>query len=66
MTLLLAIFQPGAFVILQHAVFTAVVSVAKTAVAYDALCRVFAVLETASDFPRGHATAQGQGDVDSG
>lgn len=64
--LLLAIFQPGAFVVLQHAVFTTVVSVAETAVADDALRGIFAVLETASDFPRGHATAQGQGDVDGG
>lgn len=64
--LLLAIFQPSAFMVLQHAMFAAVVSVAKTAVAYDALRRLFAFFVTASDFPRGHATAQGQGDVDRG
>lgn len=50
--------------VLQHAVFTAVMSVAETAVTHDALCRFFAVLVTASDFPCRHATAQGQGDVD--
>lgn len=50
--------------ILQHAMFAAVMSVAEPAVANDALCGVFAVLETASNFPCGHATTQWQGDVD--
>jgi hypothetical protein len=63
---LLAIFQPAALVILQHAMLAAVMSVAETAVANDALCGFFAVFVTASNFPRGHATAQGEGDVDGG
>lgn len=52
--------------ILQHAVFTTVMSVAETAVAYNPLCRFFAVLVTTSDFSCRHATTQGQGDVDGG
>lgn len=44
--------------VLQHAVFAAIMSVAETAVANDALCGVFAILETASNFPCGHASAQ--------
>lgn len=56
MAFLLAIFQPAAFVILQHAMSAAVMSVAETAVADDALRGVFAVFVSAADFPR-HATA---------
>lgn len=66
MTLLLAIFQPGTFVILQHAMFAAVVPVAEAAVADDALGGFSTVLVPASNLARGHATAQRQGDVDRG
>jgi hypothetical protein len=57
MAFLLAIFQTGAFMILQHAMFAAEMSVAKTTVADDALRRFFAVFVTTSDFPRRHAPA---------
>lgn len=66
MALLLAVLQPAAFVVLQHAVFPAVVAVAKTAVADDALCRFFAVLVRTADFPSRHTAAEREGDVDGG
>ena len=44
--------------VLQHAMFAAVMSVAETAVADDALCGVLTILETASNFPCRHASAQ--------
>lgn len=66
MAFLLAVFQTGAFMILQHAMFAAEMSVAKTTVADDALRRFFAVFVSTSDFPRRHAPAYGEGHIDGG
>jgi len=45
-------------VVLEHAVLTAVVAIAEAAVADNRLRAVLAVLEGATDLPRGHAAAQ--------
>ena len=58
MTLLLAILQPLALVILQQPVLPAVMATAEPAVPDDPLRRVFAFLERAPDFLGGHAAAQ--------
>ena len=52
--------------VLQHAVFAAIMSVAKTAVAYDTLRGLLAIFMPASDLSRGHAAAKRQGNVDRG
>lgn len=62
MALLLAILQPAALVIFQHAMFAAELALAERAVADDALGRIFAILESAADL-FGTATADGKGDV---
>lgn len=64
MTLLLAVFQAAALVILQHAMLAAVVAVAETAVADDALGRFLAVLVGAANLLRGHAAKKRESDVD--
>lgn len=64
MTLLLAIFEPLALVILQHAMLAAVATIAEAAVADNGLRAVLAVLEGAADLPRGHAAAQGKCEVE--
>lgn len=61
---LFTVLQPAAFVVFQHAMLAAVVAVAETAVADDALRRLFAILVRATDFSRRHAAAEGEGDVD--
>lgn len=62
MAFLLAVLQPTAFVILQHAMFAAELTLAERAVADDALGLVFAVLEGATDL-LGTATTDGKGNV---
>lgn len=57
MALLLTILQPLALVILQQPMLPAEVSVAEAAIAYDALRRVFALLEGTPDLLRRHAAA---------
>lgn len=57
MTLLLAILQPTALVILQHPMLTAESPLAERAIAYDTLRPVFAVFERAFDLLWGHATS---------
>jgi hypothetical protein len=54
MALFLAVLQTGAFVVLQHAVVAAEVTLAETAVAYDALCGLLAVLGVAADLLCAH------------
>ena len=44
--------------VLEHAVLTAVVAIAEAAVADNRLRAVLAVLEGATDLPRGHAAAE--------
>ncbi len=62
MALLLAILQPAALVIFQHPMFATKLALAERAVADDALGRIFAILEGATDL-FGTATADGKGDV---
>jgi hypothetical protein len=52
--LLLAVLQPRTGVSLQHSVFRAVVSIAKTAVTDDPLCGFLALLEIAARLARRH------------
>lgn len=65
MALLFAVLQPAAFVIFQHAMFTAELALTERTVADDPLSLVFAVLESTADLLRSAAT-YGKGDVDSG
>lgn len=63
MTLLLAILQPTALVILQHTMLAAEMPLTERAIAHDALGAVFAVFEGAFYLLGGHAAADGQGHV---
>lgn len=62
-TLLLAVLEALALVVLKHAVLTAVMAGAEAAVADNGLSTVFAVLEGAANLLGGHAAAKGQGEV---
>ena len=62
MRLRLAVLQPRALVVLEHAVIAAEMALAETAVADDALREGLAVFEGAFLFlGRGHAAADGEG-----
>ena len=50
--------------ILQHAVFSAVMAITKAAIPDYALRRFFAVLVRTTNLSRRHAAAKGKGDVD--
>ncbi len=65
MALFLAVLQPTALVILQHAMFAAELALAERAVADDPLSLILAILERAANLSRG-AAAYGESDVDSG
>lgn len=65
MTLLLAVLQSTAFVIFQHAMLPAELALAEGAIADDALCLIFAVLEGTSDLLWSAATYR-KSDVDRG
>lgn len=60
MALLLAVLQPAALVVLQHAMLAAEVPLAERAVAHDALRAVLAVFEGALHLLGGHAAADGE------
>lgn len=64
MTLLLAVLQSLAFMILQQPMLPAIMPAAEPAVSDDPLRRVFAFLETAPDFLGRHSTAQGERHVE--
>lgn len=66
MTLLFAVLEPAAFVVLQHSMFPAIMAITETAVADDPLRRFFAVLVGATHFSRRHAAPQRKCDVDGG
>ena len=57
MTLLLAVFQSAALMVLQHSVFSAEMPRAEAAIADNALRRVLAVFECTADLFRGHSTS---------
>ena len=59
MTFLLAVLQPGALVVFQHAMLGAKVAGAETAIPDDALSRILAVFEGAADFLGGHSASDG-------
>jgi hypothetical protein len=61
--LLLAILQPLALVILQHAMTTAVSALAEATVADNGLRAVLAVFEGAADLLWGHSAAEWQCEV---
>lgn len=63
-TLLLAVFQPTALVILQHPMLAAEMALAEGAVAHYPLRAVFAVFEGAFYLLWRHAAADGQGHVE--
>lgn len=65
MALLLAILQPRTLMVLQHAMLPAEVSLAETAIPDDALRALFAGVEGAFYFLGRHATADGEGHVQS-
>ena len=63
MTLLLAILQPLALVVLQQAMLAAIPAFAESAVADYGLRAVLAVFETTAYLLCGHAAAEREGDV---
>lgn len=63
MALLLAVLQPAALVVLEHAVLAAKVALAEGAVPHDPLRPVLAVLEVALDLLGRHAAPDRQGHV---
>ena len=66
MAFLLAVLEPTALVVFQHAMLAAEMSRAEAAVANNTLCGFLAVFECAADFLGRHAAADGEGEVDGG
>ena len=59
MTFLLAVLQPSALMVFQHAMLRAEVAGAESAVADDALSRILAFFEGAADFLWRHPASDG-------
>ena len=66
MTLLLAVLQATALMVLQHAMLGTEMTRAESAVPDNALGGVFAVFEGAADFLGGHAAADGERECEEG